>query len=96
MHILTLFLDIIAVLGVENGDKNLEIIILRQQVRILQRKLKSAPRISDPERIILATLTDKFSHSTKDASPGRIDHPDHANFSSIYKSTPRHPPHLSA
>jgi putative transposase len=67
MHILTFFLDIIAVLGVTNGDKNLEIIILRQQVRILQRKVKSPPRISDPERIILATLTDKFSHSTKDA-----------------------------
>ena len=66
MHILTLFLDIISVLGVTNGDKNLEIIILRQQVRILQRKVKSPPRISDPERIILATLTDKFSHSTKD------------------------------
>jgi transposase InsO family protein len=67
MHILTFFLDIIAVLGVTNGDKNLEIIILRQQVRILQRKVKSPPRISDPERMILATLTDKFSHSTKDA-----------------------------
>ena len=67
MHILTFFLDIIAVLGVTNGDKNLEIIILRQQVRILQRKVKSPPRISDPERMILATLTDKCSHSTKDA-----------------------------
>ena len=67
MHILTIFLDIIAVLGVTNGDKNLEIIILRQQVRILQRKVKSPPRIYDPERIILATLADKFSHSTKDA-----------------------------
>src|SRR4030065_1521929 len=67
MHILTFFLDIIAVLGVTNGDKNLEIIILRQQVRILQRKVKSPPRIYDPERIILATLADKFSHSTKDA-----------------------------
>ncbi len=67
MHILTLFLDIIAVLGVTNGDKNLEIIILRQQIRILQRKVKSPPRISDPERIILSTLIDKFSHSTKDA-----------------------------
>ena len=67
MHILTIFLDIIAVLGVTNGDKNLEIIILRQQVRILQRKVKSPPRIYDPERIILATLADKFSHSTIDA-----------------------------
>jgi len=44
MHLLTLLLDIIAALGVTNGDKNLEIIILRQQVRILQRKVKSAPR----------------------------------------------------
>src|SRR4030066_114935 len=67
MYILILFLDIIAVLGVTNGDNSLEIIILRQQVRILQRKVKSPTRISDPERIILATLTDKFSHSTKDA-----------------------------
>jgi len=67
MHILSLFLDIIAVLGVTNGDNNLEIIILRQQVRIFKRKVKSAPRISDPVRITLATLTDKFSHSTKDA-----------------------------
>ena len=67
MHLLTLFLDIIAVLGGTNGEKDLEIIILRQQLRILQRKVKSAPRISDPERIILATLTDKFSHSAVDA-----------------------------
>ena len=29
MHILTLFLDIIAVLGVTNGGKYMEIIILR-------------------------------------------------------------------
>ena len=34
MQILTLFLDIIAVLGVTNGDNNSESIILRQQVRI--------------------------------------------------------------
>src|SRR4030042_2111616 len=67
MHILTFFLDIIAVLGVTNGDKDLEIIIVRQQVRILQRKVKTPPRISDPERMILAILVDKFSQSTKDS-----------------------------
>ncbi|MFZ2097381.1 MAG: integrase core domain-containing protein [Anaerolineales bacterium] len=67
IHILTFFLDIFTTLSVTNRNKDLEIIILRQQVRILQRKVKSPPRISDPERIILATLTDKFSHSTKDA-----------------------------
>jgi len=67
IHIPTLFLDIIAVLGVTNGAKNLEIIILRPQVSILQRKVKSPQRIPDPERIILATLTDNISHSIKDA-----------------------------
>jgi hypothetical protein len=67
MHILPLFLDIIAVLGVTKSHINLEIIILRQQVRILQRKVKSPGRISDPERIILVSLIDKFGHSTKDA-----------------------------
>jgi hypothetical protein len=50
-----------------NSDKDLEIIILRQQVRILQRKDKSPPVISDPERIILAILTDKLNQSTRDA-----------------------------
>jgi hypothetical protein len=43
----------------------LEIIVLRQQVRILQRKGKSPPRISDPERMILAILTGKLSQSTR-------------------------------
>ena len=49
MHILTFFLDIFTILGVTDSDKDLEIIILRQQVRILQRKVKSPPRFSDPE-----------------------------------------------
>jgi len=66
MQILTFFLDIFTILGVTNRDKDLEIIVLRQQVRILQRKLKSPPVISDPERIILAILTDKLNQSTRD------------------------------
>ena len=71
MHILTLFLDIIAVLSVTNGDKNLEIIILRQQVRILRRKVKTPPRITDPERMILAILTDRYKQSA-DAARHRL------------------------
>lgn len=50
-----------------NRNKDLEIVILRQQVRIFQRKVKTPLRISDPERIILAILVDKFSQSTKDS-----------------------------
>ena len=34
MHILTFFLDIFTILGVINSDKDLEILILRQQVRL--------------------------------------------------------------
>ena len=67
IQIFTFFLDIFTILGVMNSDKDLEIIILRQQVRILQRKVKSPPVISDPERIILAILTDKLNQSTRDA-----------------------------
>ena len=67
LKILTIFLDIFTIMGVTNSDKDLEILILRQQVRILQRKVKSQPRISDPERIILATLTAKFNQSTNSA-----------------------------
>jgi len=65
--IITFILDIITSLGYRNRNKDLEIIILRQQVRILQRKVKTPLRISDPERMILAILVDKFSQSTKDS-----------------------------
>ena len=63
-HILTFFLDIFTIMGVINSDKDLEILILRQQVRILQRKMKTHPQISDPERMVLAILTTKFNQST--------------------------------
>jgi len=61
MSLISIFLDLLAILGVAKCDKDLEIIILRQQVRILQRKLKASPRINDPERIILAALMDKYT-----------------------------------
>jgi hypothetical protein len=52
MSLISLFLDLLAILGDAECDKDMEIIILHQQVRILQRKLKAPPRITDPERII--------------------------------------------
>jgi len=59
----SLTLDLLAIIKVTDGDKDLEIAILRQQVRILQRKAKTTPRITDPERMVLATLTDKFKRA---------------------------------
>ncbi len=63
MHMLTLIVDFFTLLGIMNGDKDLEIVLLRQQVRILQRTVKSPPRITTPERMILAALTDKYKQS---------------------------------
>ena len=67
ISIFALFLDRMAILGLSKSDKDLEIIILRQQVRILQRKMKTTPRIFDPDRMILAALTNKYRHSTDDS-----------------------------
>jgi hypothetical protein len=66
MHMLTLIVDFFTLLGIMNGDKDLEIVLLRQQVRILQRTVKSPPRITTPERMILAALTDKYKQSRED------------------------------
>ena len=63
MHILSLFLDLFASLGIANSDKYLEIILRRQQVRILQRKLNTSPRIPRPEKLLLVILSARFNQS---------------------------------
>ena len=60
MSLFSIFFDLVAILRTSKSDKDLEILILRQQIRILQRKTKTPPRISDPERLVLATLLDKY------------------------------------
>jgi hypothetical protein len=67
MHIFTFFLDLFTSMSIKESNKDLEIVILRQQVRILQRKVKTPPRNSDPERMILATLTNKLRQFSGDA-----------------------------
>jgi hypothetical protein len=62
--LMTLFFDLIYIIGLAKNDKELEIFILRQQVFILQRKIPKTPRINNPERILLSTLTEKFLHSS--------------------------------
>jgi hypothetical protein len=60
--LMTLFFDLIYIIGLTKNDKELEIFILRQKVPILQQKITKTPRISDPEGIQLLTLTKKFLH----------------------------------
>jgi hypothetical protein len=42
MYTLTIFTDFFTILGIPFGDKDLEIVLLRQQVRILQRTVKTS------------------------------------------------------
>jgi hypothetical protein len=49
MHILTFFLDIFTIMDVTDSDKDLEILILGKQVRILQRKMKTPPQYPIPK-----------------------------------------------
>jgi len=48
-----------------DGDKDLEILVLRHQLRILQRKVDKAPRLSQAEKLLLAVLADKFKTGVK-------------------------------
>jgi hypothetical protein len=57
-------MDVFATLKVAQDEKDLEIIMLRQQVRILQRKISSSPRISKPEKLILTALTCRMKQTT--------------------------------
>jgi hypothetical protein len=54
IHILIFFLDFFTVMGAMNRDKDLEIINLCQQMCILQHKVKTPQRITNPGRIIVA------------------------------------------
>jgi hypothetical protein len=67
MSLFSLFFDLLAILGLAKNDKDLELINLAQQLRILLRKMKTTPRISHPERVILAALTNRYRQSTVDA-----------------------------
>jgi hypothetical protein len=67
LHIPTFFLDLFTNMRIKESIKDLEIVILRQQVRILQRKVKTHPQISDPERMILTTLANKLCQFSEDA-----------------------------
>ena len=50
-----------------DSDKDPEIMVLRHQVRVLQRKVDKTPRLSRSEKLILALLANKFKTSVKGA-----------------------------
>jgi hypothetical protein len=70
LQILRLLLDLLATKRLSDPQKDFEILLLRHQLRILQRKLPSsqAPRISAWEKGILAVLAVQFRALTKGTS----------------------------
>jgi hypothetical protein len=59
---LSFMLDLVAIAHRGKLEKDLELLLLRQQVRILQRKCPTRLRISSWEKLSLAVLTAKFTH----------------------------------
>ncbi len=57
---ITLVLDVLATVGVAADEKDLEIPLLRQQLRILELKCPGKKRLAAPDKLMLVMLTDKL------------------------------------
>src|SRR5260221_1413621 len=56
----SLVLDLMAAAGVSAEEKDLEIALLREQLRVLERKTSVKTRLSRPEKLMLVALADKL------------------------------------
>lgn len=60
-----LALDFFAAIRIAPDEKDLQIILLRQQLRILERKSSTKPRISSPEKLIVVALFARVKRQTQ-------------------------------
>jgi hypothetical protein len=58
-------LDVLALLRPSSGERDLEVLLLRRQVRILQRTMKTPPKRSRWEKVSLAVLTAKLKEQSR-------------------------------
>ena len=63
-QVFSLLLDLISLRCRSDHDKDVEILLLRQQLRILQRKQPRAPRIARWEKLTLVVLAGKLTGLT--------------------------------
>jgi len=63
-QLLRFLLDAQTMRAVPDQDKDLQILLLRPQVRILQSTVRCSPRISRSEKIFLAVLTARLKRVT--------------------------------
>ncbi len=66
-HVFSILVDLIGLSRQTDRDKDVEILLLRQQLRILQRKQAHAPRISRWEKLTLLVLASKLTGLTTGA-----------------------------
>lgn len=66
-QLFSLLLDLFAVNHRSERHKDLQILLLRQQVRVLQRQHPTLPKISRWEKFILSVLLHKLKYVTQDA-----------------------------
>ena len=64
-HIFSTLFAIVNVRRLSDQEKDLEILVLRQQLSILQRKLNHPIKPSKIEKLTLAVLTNKFKQTTR-------------------------------
>lgn len=61
----TLFVDLFASIRLAPDEKDLQIALLQQQLRVLERKVKKKPRLSRPEKLMLVALTTGLQRQTQ-------------------------------
>jgi hypothetical protein len=72
-QVLSLLLDLLAIHQRSEQQKDLEILLLRQQLRILQRQHPTAPCISRWEKLGLAVLASNFTHVASSGKSKLVD-----------------------
>ena len=65
-HLLSCLVDLFTVRSMTDAQKDIQILLLRQQVRVLQRKARQPKRFSRLEKTLLAVLVAKLKRTTSD------------------------------
>jgi putative transposase len=71
-HTFSVLLDLVMLIARSEQDKDIEILLLQQQLRLLQRKQSRSPRVSRWEKLTLLVLANKRTEMTNSAR-ARLD-----------------------
>ncbi len=65
LYLTTLIFDLFASIRLAPDEKDLQIALLQQQLRVLKRKVKKKPRLSRPAKLMLMALTTHMQRQTQ-------------------------------